>query len=478
MDWPTELQCDPPPLSPPESPRLGPVKDLPFSSGESYSLGHPSFESLYKNSPSKSTPALPIDPVAGVLSLRNYRKSLFSGSGLVDCPERRTLRRKNAASNLNRTTTPMGTLIQNADYRPLSTSSVTSSPPPPLSPSYSPSALSEQLPELLPELLDGYGYPLSPLADTSYSEGMAGDKQSPYKLLDTFRDRLDRFPDTDAPDIVEFHGHNRARSDSVLWRPPRGRKPPATATVVHQGTSFEILNPHESLDFARIVSYIEDIDCPSTGTRTRDSYLTSSDGSRIISEEPDIYDAPPESPVAEGRAHDDLVGDSAQHPLPSISQRLEESSDNNDTGWDSSTIRPPLSRPLTMIRIGTARDETELGELGPPTDRRDNMPAPLPPSTDLSPFHVAALYDIGHLPAPGKGADTPTAVIYSDRKPIRKRSTIRKNRNHSHKMTSSFSFSPSTTSATVAASTPLKRLRGFAQSLRQKTFARSSLHTA
>ncbi|KAL4763100.1 oxidoreductase, short-chain dehydrogenase/reductase family [Aspergillus foveolatus] len=477
MDWPAELQYDCSPLFPPKSPRLEPVKDVPFSSGESYSLEHPSSESLYKNSPSKSSPALPIEPVAGVLSLHNYRKSLSSDPSWAGCQERKTLRRKNAASNLNRTTAaPMGTFIQDAYHYPFPTSSTTSSPPPPLSPSYSPSALSEQL----PDFLDGYGYPLSPLADTSFGEGMAGNKQNPHKLLqDTFRDRLDRFPDVDTPDTIEFHGHNRARSDSVLWRTSRTRKPPATATVVHQGTSFEILNPHESLDFARIVSYIEDMDCQSAGTRTRDSYTNGSDSSQIISEEPDIYDASCEIPVAEERVHHDLVGDSAQHPIPSISQRLEEDNDDEDdddtVSWDSSTIPAPLSQPLTRIRIGTALNEPDLGEPGPPIDSRDNLPTPQPTSTDIDPFHIAALYDIGHLPAQGKGTDNPTAVIYSDRKPIRKRSTIRKSHNRSHKMTSSFSFSPSTTSATVTASTPLKRLRGLAQSLRRKTFARASL---
>ncbi|KAL4735102.1 hypothetical protein BDV11DRAFT_40134 [Aspergillus similis] len=472
MDWPAELQGDHSPLSPPKSPRLGPVKDLPFSSGESYSLEHPSSGSLYKDSPSKSSPALPVEPVAGVLSLHNYRKSLSSDPSWAGCQERKTLRRKNAASNLNRTTAaPMGTFIQDAYYNPFSTSSTTSSPPPPLSPSYSPSALSEQL----PDSLDGYGYPLSPLLDTSCGEGMANNKQNPYKLLDTFRDRLDRFPDVDTPNTIEFHGHNRARSDSVLWRTSRVRKPPATATVVHQGTSFEILNPHESLDFARIVSYIEDMDCQSAGTRTRDSYLNGSDSSHIISEEPDIYDASCEIPVAEEKVHHDLVGDSARHLMPSISQRLEADNDDDTESWDSSTIRAPLCQPLTRIRIGTALNEPDLGEPGPPIDIRDNLPAPQPTSTDLDPFHIAALYDIGHLPVQGKGTDNPTAVIYSDRKPIRKRSTIRKNHRRSHKMTSSFSFSPSTTSATVTASTPLKRLRGLAQSLRRKTFARASL---
>ncbi len=153
---------------------------------------------------SQSSPALPIEPLArnpGALSRRNYRKSLYGGTttgNFFDSPEGKTLRRKNAASNLNRsvaTPTPtaqMGTICQNACYHPFSASSVTSSPPPPLSPSYSPSALSDQL----PELLDGYGCksapvvtslnslltrpdPLSPVLDTS----LAGEKQSPYKLL-------------------------------------------------------------------------------------------------------------------------------------------------------------------------------------------------------------------------------------------------------------------------------------------------------
>lgn len=154
---------------------------------------------------SQSSPALPIEPLAGypgALSRRSYRKSLYGSTttgNFFDSPEGKTLRRKNAASNLNQSaaTTPtptpqMGTLCENACYNPFSAPSVTSSPPPPLSPSYSPSALSDQL----PELLDGYGCksaapiaslnslltrvdPLSPVLDAS----LAGEKQSPYKLL-------------------------------------------------------------------------------------------------------------------------------------------------------------------------------------------------------------------------------------------------------------------------------------------------------
>jgi hypothetical protein len=105
---------------------------------------------------SQSSPALPIEPLAGfpgALTLHNYRKSLSQARDLFDGQEGKTLRRKNAASNLNRTTAQMGTSYYNAYYHPFSTSSTTSSPPPPLSPSYSPSALSEQL----PELVDGHG---------------------------------------------------------------------------------------------------------------------------------------------------------------------------------------------------------------------------------------------------------------------------------------------------------------------------------
>lgn len=151
---------------------------------------------------SQSSPALPIEPLAGypgAVSRHNYRKSLYGSTttgNFFDSPEGKTLRRKNAASNLNRSaatpTAQMGTICQNACYHPFSASSATSSPPPPLSPSYSPSALSDQL----PELLDGYGCksaapivslnslltrldPLSPVLDAS----LAGEKQSPYKLL-------------------------------------------------------------------------------------------------------------------------------------------------------------------------------------------------------------------------------------------------------------------------------------------------------
>ncbi|KAL3458643.1 hypothetical protein BJX64DRAFT_301840 [Aspergillus heterothallicus] len=429
--------------------------------------------------PSQSSPTLPIEPLAGypgVLSLHNYRKSLSHTQrrDAADGQEGKTLRRKNAASNLNQTTTTtadqMGTLCQqNAYYHPFAASSTTSSPLPPLSPSYSPSALSDQL----SDLADEYRYQLSPLIDVGGYGGVMGEKQSPYKLLDTFRDRLEKFPEPDTPDIVEFHGHSRARSDSVLFKTRRARKPPATATVVHQGTSFEILNPHESLDFARIVSYIEDVDSHSASNRRRDSYLHSSDGSTTIREISATWEAPCEVfKEDEEKAHDALVGDSPHHPIPSISERLEK---QDVESCYAPSVRP-MSRPLSMVRPWTAHNETDLGEPGPPIrDDEDFPPSDIPRSTDIDPIHLSALYDIGHLPLQGKGTDNPTAIIYSDHPPLRKKSTMARKKRNAQNSSSSFSFSPSTTATTATASSPLRRLRGIAQSLRRKTFPRASL---
>ncbi|KAL5337879.1 hypothetical protein BJX70DRAFT_219360 [Aspergillus crustosus] len=432
--------------------------------------------------PSQSSPALPIEPLAGfpgALSLHNYRKSLSQARDLFDGQEAKTLRRKNAASNLNQTTAApapatatkaqMGTTFYNAYYHPFAASSTTSSPPPPLSPSYSPSALSEQL----PELVDGYGYSLSPVLDVGQHDILKDRKQDTYKLVDTFRDRLEKFPDPDTPEIVEFHGHSRARSDSVLFKTRRARKPPATATVVHQGTSFEILNPHESLDFARIVSYIEDVDTHSASNRQRNSYLKGSNESDVIEEEPESWGASPEI-VEDERAHDDLVGDSPHHPMPSISERLE----RRDSESCYSPSMRPLSRSLSMVRPWTAHNETDLGEPGPQVTYEDPPAALLPYSNsnmNIDPIHLAALYDIGHLPEQGKGTSNPTAIIYSDHPPLRKRSTILKPRKtpSSSSKTTSFNFSPSTAAAT--ASSPLQRLRGIAQNLRRKTFPRAGL---
>ncbi|KAI9376038.1 hypothetical protein BJX61DRAFT_539204 [Aspergillus egyptiacus] len=420
--------------------------------------------SLSLPSQCQSSPALPIEPLAGypgLLSRYNYRK-IISLADAIDSQEAKTLRRKNAASNLNKTAAgaPMGALHQNAYYQPVIACSTRSSPPPPLSPSYSPSAVSDQL----PDLLDGYGYPLSPLE--SNHNDFTGDKQVSYKLLDTFRDRLEKFPDPDdAPELVGLPGHSRARSDSALFKTRRTTRPPATPTVVHQGTSFDILNPHDSLNFARIVSYIEDVDNRSSSNHQRDSYL-STDGANVTE---NLTWGTTSCDVVEDdeqKAHDDLVGDSPRHHIPSISERLDE---RDLESRSSPSVRPLCRQSITMIQAWN--DESDIGEPGP-THYEDDPSPPLP-STHLDPIHLAALYDIGHLPEQGKGAANPTTIIYSEHKPLHKKPNIVRGKRKQLSSSSSFGFSPSAAAATASA--PLRRLRGMAQSLRRKTFPRTGL---
>jgi hypothetical protein len=84
---------------------------------------------------------------AGTRSLHDYRQYMSSyDSATVERPDSKTLRRKNAALNLNQSQMSLDNIF---DY-PFSASSVASSPPP-LSPSHSPCALSEH-----PESLDGF----------------------------------------------------------------------------------------------------------------------------------------------------------------------------------------------------------------------------------------------------------------------------------------------------------------------------------
>jgi hypothetical protein len=140
-----------------------------------------------------------------------------------------------------------------------------------------------------------------------------------------------------------------------------------TATVEHQGTSFEILNPHESLKFARIVSYIEDVDNSSITDDQRDSFNAPRPQSEtLILEHDETIEASHDhkqdhdhyiSDADEEKAHYDLIGDIPYHPMPSISERLEgnETDIPQSLRWSS----PPQSRPMTAQSYGS-----ELGEPG------------------------------------------------------------------------------------------------------------------
>lgn len=153
------------------------------------------------------------------------------------------------------------------------------------------------------------------------------------RMQNTFRDRL-RKPSSSIPPHQPCGpgpSHSKARSDSMLLDVRRPK-----ATMVHHGTSFEILNPHESLNFARIVSYIEDVDYSSRSSseyqRESLSFLSeSTDGSATVGAVMETAtgsssrSTSPAATVEEDgcqRTHSDLVGDAAHVPLPSISERL------------------------------------------------------------------------------------------------------------------------------------------------------------
>ncbi|EAW06947.1 oxidoreductase, short-chain dehydrogenase/reductase family [Aspergillus clavatus NRRL 1] len=313
--------------------------------------------SLPRKSSVLDTPSLPSTPLdgamlkpgyPGALSLHHYRKHLSQDDGFIalNRNERQILRRKNAAHNLNQS--------QMSLTPPLCSFSVSSaaSSPPPLSPSYSPSAVSQRS-EYAPGRLDDYLFPFpSKFSGINTPEPMIRPTplQSPHQLLDTFRARLAKFPEPQEEPFIPRHA--KARSDSMLLEL---RKP--AATVEHQGASFEILNPHDSLKFARIVSYIEDVD----NSSLRESF-TSTDarsGTLILEHDGPVdksfdHYIPDEE---EQKVRDELVGDSPHQPMPSISERLErtESDVFQAQNWSSTA----QSRPVTGHSC-----ESELGEPG------------------------------------------------------------------------------------------------------------------
>ncbi|KAF7122024.1 hypothetical protein CNMCM5793_009579 [Aspergillus hiratsukae] len=313
---------------------------------ESPTLDSPSFPSAGFDA------AMPKPGYRGALSLHHYRRFLSQDDGFIalDRNGGKTLRRKNAALDLNKSQTSL--------TPPLCSFSVSSaaSSPPPLSPSYSPSPVSYRGENGagLDESLLSFA---STFSDITTSEQIF--RQSPvhsrHQLLETFRARLARFPEPEPKEQAFTPGHTKARSDSMLLEL---RCP--TATVEHQGTSFEILNPHESLKFARIVSYIEDVDNSSI-TDERDSFNAQAQGQTVILEQDEPVQVIHEhnhciSDADEEKAHYELIGDLPYQPMPSISERLE----GNETHipqshkWSS-----PSPRPTTALSY-----ESELGEPG------------------------------------------------------------------------------------------------------------------
>ncbi|KAJ5976276.1 hypothetical protein N7481_009983 [Penicillium waksmanii] len=207
--------------------------------------------------PSKSLPvdAVSLPPrsiksgITGALSLHDYRKYLSQSAepvdDLVDRSEK-TLKRKTANSNLNRPTA-----LTSLPSSAVSVCSVASTPPP-LSPSYSHSVISqrsEQEPEVSEPATGGY----QPQAPRVHLVSKHATRPRPNrKRLNTFREKLQRAQDRGQAQHPPLS--RPQASDSMLANTQ------AVATISHGGTSFEILNPRRSLDVARIVSFIEDVD--------------------------------------------------------------------------------------------------------------------------------------------------------------------------------------------------------------------------
>ncbi|KAF7155135.1 hypothetical protein CNMCM5623_006562 [Aspergillus felis] len=314
---------------------------------KSPTLDSPSFASTAFDA-ATSKPGYP-----GALSLHHYRRFLSQDDGFIALNRNggKTLRRKNAALDLNKSQTSLTPPLYS-----FSVSSAASSPPP-LSPSYTPSPVSyrgENGAGLDESLLS---FPSS-FSDINTSEQTLRPSpvHSPHQLLETFRARLARFPEPEPQEQIFTPRHAKARSDSLLLEL---RRP--TATVEHQGTSFEILNPHESLKFARIVSYIEDVDNSSITDDQRDSFnATRPQSETVILEHDETIEASHDhyiSDADEEKAHYELIGDIPYHPMPSISERLQ--GNETDTPQSHKWSSPPQSRPMTAQSYGS-----ELGEPG------------------------------------------------------------------------------------------------------------------
>ncbi|KAJ5503970.1 hypothetical protein N7463_006844 [Penicillium fimorum] len=185
--------------------------------------------------------------ITGALSIHDYHKFLSKSADRIGDPVDQTgkkLKRKTAALHLNR---PSALPIS----YPVSISSVASSPPP-LSPSCSHSIVSQwsEEPEVVEAQTVHYQAAQSPQLPVVSDLGTRA--RPNRKRLNTFREKLQQRVQAQAEEAER--ACKTQSSDSML------ASTQAVATVSHGGACFEILNPRKSLDLARIVSYIEDVD--------------------------------------------------------------------------------------------------------------------------------------------------------------------------------------------------------------------------
>ncbi|RMJ27065.1 hypothetical protein PHISP_02074 [Aspergillus sp. HF37] len=316
----------------------------------------------------------------------------------------RRVRRKNGAANLTQQSASASASASAGSSVSLSSAtSGLSSTPPPLSPSYSLSAMSQGS-----ETEAGSGS-----GSVSVQEGqrMRNGKmvsRSPHPL--------------ETETLADYKRHNTTSSDSLL-----AQNETQPATVFHDGASFQILNPRHSLRFARIVSYIEDVDYIRDDAG-RGPWLGSTGG--IMEEDNDDDDAvglsnrsagqrinqgeaPIKSADAEHLAHLDIVGDAPIAPIPSISERLggyasPESHDFAEGNPTEETV--PYENEQQPLISKQTYPHTEPGD---PQQRRDcSFPLSTAPGPQLfGPVPAGDMANIHSFQFPGQmGTDTRPAV--------------------------------------------------------------------
>ncbi|KAJ5730791.1 uncharacterized protein N7483_005299 [Penicillium malachiteum] len=205
--------------------------------------------------------------LTGSLSLHDYRKHLAQAAEYNDDPvdrSEKTLKRKTGTSNLNRPP-DISTLSSYA----VSISSSGASSPPPLSPSCSHSVISQrseldEVSDLTLDQLQLGAHPVQGPRVDLVSENLVRPRPN-RKRLNTFRQKLE------ARGQIQHSPLSRPQDSEMLATTQ------AAATISHGGASFEILNPRKSLDLARIVSFIEDVDTCSlmSADQIRDSMVSS-----------------------------------------------------------------------------------------------------------------------------------------------------------------------------------------------------------
>ncbi|CRG87748.1 hypothetical protein PISL3812_04768 [Talaromyces islandicus] len=183
----------------------------------------------------------------GQLSLHDYRKFLSQSNDIITMdaePSRRTLKRKPATINLNQAKpqqqVPRHDFVLNL-YSPVSSAP---SSPPPLSFCQSVVTLHGDLPTPVSPS------PLPSSTIRSFSRPSSVARSAASQRIESFSSRLKQAKNESAMS----YAHHRASSDSILL----GMEDPHT-TVTHNGVSFQILNPHKSLENSRIVPPVSSV---------------------------------------------------------------------------------------------------------------------------------------------------------------------------------------------------------------------------